>query len=208
MIPLLFFLAVPEIHPGTEIVVNLVGGEQYIGLLSSVDSSQISIICPELDQPIRRELIKEIQIDGLPYSIDVLEQGLIAWSQEVNELPTPHPAFVGSMSILWAGAGPLALGDTRSFVAYSVVETVFIGSIIIMAKQGQYGQMALVAGIDSILHFYAIGDSIVEARKRRNRRDWQLSIAPPVHNSPFVVGIGFNNTSWNTSSDYWPGILD
>ena len=208
--------AAPELHPGSPITVTLVGGERYEGLFSGLSTETITIISPEMNEPIPVALIASYEVSGELCTFSELVDGLESWSDgiEAEQIRTPSPAGVAALSGLWAGAGPLALGQRSSFVAYSVVEVVFLSSVAIMAYQGQYGQVALVGGVDVLLHVYAASDSFAEAKRRRRRENWELSgaiIVSPNGASPYVsltVGAYPPNGGYQLHTDehQWPGL--
>jgi len=81
-------------------------------------------------------------------------------------------------SFVWAGAGYLTLGDTRTFAGYAALDAIFVGAGVVFALQHQWGALAPVVALDVLLRGWSGGASAREAARRRALRpSWQTSPA-------------------------------
>ncbi|MEC8424487.1 MAG: hypothetical protein VX000_11970, partial [Myxococcota bacterium] len=85
--------------------------------------------------------------------------------------PPPHPreGVVMGAAVLWAGAAPASVGDWKKAAAYSLVETVLVGTAVANVRAGGGAVLLPLAGLDVLFKGYAAGEAVRVTRKRRAR---------------------------------------
>ncbi len=163
--------AVPEVCDGLPLQVEALGGETFVGAFVIIEDDVLALSTRQGIVEIPIPVITNVVVDGLSYSRDAFLEGVRLWAEAVRAeaLRTPSPLVVGGLSVLWAGAGPAALGDWDAFLAYTVLETSFIGAGAVMVANEQYGPLLPLAALDVLLHVWAGSDAVRESRRRRRR---------------------------------------
>jgi hypothetical protein len=170
--------AVPTIHSGLRLEVEAIGAVRYEGAFSGMGDEHLLLSTRDGVVEIPMAVVLSIEIGGVSYGPEAFTEGARRWGQAMLDeaVRTPRPVLVGGLSVLWAGAGPAALGNWKSAAAYSVLEASFLGAGAVMIANEQYGPLLPLAALDALLHAWAAGDSVRESRRRRSRAD--LAIAP------------------------------
>ena len=189
---------VPELREGLPLQVSLLGGQTVQGAFATVEGEVLRLATPEgvLDLPFA--LVTELRVDGQPYPPEAFLEGVRRWSAgAASEARSgPPPVLVGVASALWAGGGPALLGQWRSCLAYSAVESCLIGAGAIMVARGQYGPLLPLAALDVLLHAWSGAESVTAARRQRRRAralgavDLALGVGPGGGGTPgLTLGV-------------------
>lgn len=170
--------SVPVLHSGIGLEIEALGGLRYQGAFSGLMEDQLLISTREGVLEIPMPVVLSVQVEGVAYAPEAFLEGVRRWGQELVDeaVRTPRPVLVGGLSVLWAGAGPAALGDWKSAAAYSLLEVSFIGAGVVMISNDQYGPLLPLGALDALLHVWAVSDSVRESRRRRSRA--RLAVLP------------------------------
>lgn len=181
----------PEINArsGTPLRLVLVGGEVREGYFVTVQQDSLRFADGSDIQSVDLALVEQIVIDGTPVSPEQLREAVEALLEERShdDLPRPAPATVAVLSVLWPGAGHLALGKKGTFWGYSAVEAVFLGVGAYLLYEEEYGQMVPIAFLDLMFRAYAADDAARTARRRR----LFLTVHPVGDTTGVMMGITF-----------------
>jgi hypothetical protein len=184
---------VPVLHSGIGIEIEAMGDLRYEGAFSGMDEQMLLLSTREGVLEIPMPVVLNVLVEGDPYAPDAFIEGVRRWGQEMIDqaVRTPRPVLVGGLSVVWAGAGPAALGQWKSAAAYSLLEVSFIGAGAVMIANEQYGPLLPLGALDALLHVWAVSDSVRESRRRRSRA--QLAVLPRLalsdHAEP-ELGVG------------------
>jgi len=172
--------AVPEIRAGIELVAVALGGERFSGSFVAIEEGSLQLSTRQGPRAIPLPILTAVEIGGQSYAPEPFLEGVRQWSAALREqaLSTPPPLLVGTLSLLWSGAGPAALGDWDGFVTWSLLEAALLGAGAVMVVNEQYGPLLPLAALDLMLHGWSAGESVGEARRRRRRAETVVSFAP------------------------------
>ncbi len=172
--------AVPVIRDGIGLVVEVIGGERYEGAFVGLAQERLKLSTHDglIELPV--PVLVGVEVEGAPYSVEAFREGVRAWGRALVDasVRTPRPVVVVGLSVLWAGAGPAALGQWKSAGAYSLLEASFLGAGAVMIANEQYGPLLPLAALDGLLHVWAATDSAREARRRRARAHLAVAVLP------------------------------
>jgi len=169
-----------ELRTGVELVVALLGGEVFKGAFVMANDEQLELSAEQGRRVLPLGTVQSIDVAGERWTVSQFSAAVDAWSRQLVEesIATPPPVLVGALSLVWAGAGPLALGDHKGFLAYSAIELALVGAGVAMVAQGETAQLIPLVFLDGIFHAWAIGDSVREATRRRRRLRARLALLP------------------------------
>ncbi len=184
---------IPVLRSGIALELEVVGGERYQGAFVGLEDPMLLLSTSEGVEELPMPVVLEVSVEGQPYSPEAFLEGVQRWGQVLVDeaVRVPPPLLVGGLSVLWAGAGPAALGDRKAAFAYSILELSFIGAGAVMISNDQYGPLLPLAALDGLLHFWAVSESVRESKRRRSRA--KLALTPTVGASGAggdALGIG------------------
>ncbi|MFH1466245.1 MAG: hypothetical protein ABIO70_17810 [Pseudomonadota bacterium] len=188
---------VPALRLGLPLVVSVLGGERLEGAFVAYERDRLVLSTREGQKEIGLPLILSVEVEGSSFTPEAFVEGVRRWSeaQRLDALSTPPPVLVGGASVLWAGAGPAMLGRWDSFLAYSIVEGALLGAGAVMVARGQYGPLLPLAALDVLVHGWAAGDSVHEARRRRRRANALVGFVPFSDSGDGGFAVGFTLTA-------------
>lgn len=82
--------------------------------------------------------------------------------------PRVSPAAAGGLSLAWAGAGHLAVGEPREAVGWAVLDGVLIGAAAwTLAGERSVGATVPILALDALIRVAAATDAARSARRKR-----------------------------------------
>ena len=177
---------VPDVRIGSSVVLVLLDGQRLDGTFAGFEGQAVRLSGPRGVEPIPVQLVSAFEVAGRSWTRAAFLEGARRAADALPPLAAPPPVVPLVTSFVWAGAGYLTLGDTRTFAGYAALDAIFVGAGVVFALQHQWGALAPVVALDVLLRGWSGGASAREAARRRALR--QVHAALPAVTHPAAQG--------------------
>ncbi len=151
----------------------LEGGATVTGWYVSVDQGVLRLSGDNQIVPVPVDLVVAVRLNDEPITVDAfLEE--VRQSQERLDLlraapgPSASPALAGGLSMAWAGAGHLAVGQPKEAVGWAVLDGALLGAAVwTLAGERSVGATVPILALDVLVRVAAATDATRTARRKR-----------------------------------------
>ncbi|RME22810.1 MAG: hypothetical protein D6798_14960 [Deltaproteobacteria bacterium] len=177
MIALLLALSGPAaaLDGNDALALDLVGGAHVEGGYVGVDDGILRLSGDNRFVDVPVDQVVAVERDGEPFPLSQFLAEVAEAQQALDALRAappahPPPAVVGGASLVYAGAGHMAMGEWKAAAGWAAMDTVILGA----AAWNLFGERSIpatipVLALDLVIKAAAAGDAARIARRRRRQ---------------------------------------
>lgn len=174
MSPALLLGCALALRASDALTLELAGGGEVSGTFVRAEAGAVVLRAAEGPVEVPRALVVAVSLNGEPWTVHALLVELDAAERERAALladppPSPPPALVAGLSLLWSGAGHAALGESRAAAGYAAADAVMIGAgALSLVNPRNRATGVTIFALDLALRGYAAAEAAQLARSRRD----------------------------------------